>query len=135
MIARARALALRAVTSDPAALADHLGVRIVFRPLPLWLPEMYLPSHGIALINARMTAGRRRWYICHSLGHAVLHAGDQRFLLAHCLGVVPRQESQAERFAAFSLAPELTPEALAELPPDKRLYRVQLEAICAARAA
>lgn len=135
MIARDRALLLRAVTPDPLALADLLGVRVVLFPLPLWLREMYLPAHGVAVINARLSGPSRRWYVVHTLGHHQLHAGDQGFLRAHCFGVVAKQEAQAERFAGYFLCPILTPEALAALPSDKRLYRIELERVCAPLAA
>lgn len=133
MIARIHALRLRAITDDLPILAEHLGVRTILLPMPLWLCEMYLPIDSIAVVNARLIASRRRWYWAHSLGHAALHCGDHAFLSVNCIGVVAKQEEQANRFAAFFLAPTLA--QIGNLPADKRAYRVWLEGVCGARAA
>lgn len=133
MIARQHAQRLRLIAPEPSALADYLRVRVFITPMDPDFREFYLPGRGIAIINANMTYPERRWYLAHALGHAVLHVGDHSFLLAHCPGVVPKQESQSERFAAFYLAPTLTD--IFKLPPDKRLYRVWLEGVCGVRAA
>lgn len=135
MIARQRALQLRAIAPDPYDLADHLNVRTITIHLPPWLAEVWLPSAGLIAVNACLDAPTRRWYLAHALGHVELHSGDQRFLLRHTFGMVACQESQAERFAAWFLAPTLTAEALASLPLPKRGYRIGLETVAGLRAA
>lgn len=55
----------------------------------------------------------RRWVIAHAMGHYYLHRGNQLWFRRRDDVLGQRQESQAERFAAWLLIPE---EEVAQMP-------------------
>lgn len=115
-------------------VAERHRAEVRFRPLVLGVPEIVLGR--TVYVDSGLSRPWRLWYIAHGLGHVILHAGDQRFLSVACYGVVDRQEAQAERYAAFLLAPALTSyEDLADVPSELWDFRANLEVVCGERAA
>lgn len=113
-------------------LAKQLGLDIWVRKFPVDTPESL--DGDLLAINRDLGPRDRLWYAAHGLAHFLMHCGDQDWLIeAGYDVVVAKQEEQANRFAAFSIAPTLR--ELWKLPPERRAYRVRLEQICGLRAA
>lgn len=79
-------------------VTERLGLRVEETALPPGLGGLLID--GTILLAADLGAADRRWVWAHELGHAVLHAGDER-----CLDAVAtaRWERQAELFAGALL--------------------------------
>ena len=130
---RGRAAYWRSICADPWGLARALEIRVLFGELPHGALEVWRPDRGVIVLHEALPESHHTWYLAHALGHMALHCGSQALIAAWGIGWEQKQESQADRFAAFSLAPSL--KDLFRLPPEKRAYRIQLERICGPLAA
>lgn len=112
--------------------AASVGLDVWIGSFPVDTPEGL--DGDLLAVNRELDPRDRLWYAAHGLAHFLMHCGDQDWMLeAGYDVVVAKQEEQANRFAALSIAPTLND--LDRLPLDRRAYRVQLESICGALAA
>ncbi|MCY0893072.1 MAG: ImmA/IrrE family metallo-endopeptidase [Acidibacillus sp.] len=80
---------------------DHvLPVRVIYRPGST--VSMISNGECLAFVDGHLPLPERRVVIAHEIGHLLLHAGIQTWLPCDARS---KQEWQANRFAAYALAP------------------------------
>lgn len=94
-------------TSNPYALADDLGIKIIPVDLPVSVRGflVWVLRRKIILLNNNLSEIGAKIVICHELGHARLHSGYGYYYDPDNTYFVPsKREAEANSFAAYLLS-------------------------------
>ena len=108
------------------AIEEKLGVAVIIAQLGPQLAGLYSPvGGGVALVNGKDTAVRRRFTLAHELGHHCLGHGERLVTEEMIFEAYEPPEVDANQFAAEFIAPQVAVEeyvgSLADASPTLEL--------------